>query len=103
MTTRRAILTLLVAGGLAGPSRLVVARATAAQTASFDLVIRGGDVLDGTGAPARRADVGIRGDAVAAVGDLSGARASRTAPSRASSRGTCESRRCSRWPRRCGR
>lgn len=77
MTTRRAILTLLVAGGLAGPSRLVVAPA-AAQTASFDLVIRGGDVLDGTGAPARRADVGIRGDAIAVVGDLSRARASRT-------------------------
>ena len=36
----------------------------------LDLVIRGGDLVDGTGAPARRADVGVRGDRVVAVGDL---------------------------------
>ncbi len=44
----------------------------------FDLVIRGGQVLDGTGAPAVRADVGIRGDAIAAVGDLSAATTTET-------------------------
>ena len=33
----------------------------------FDIVIRGGVVIDGTGAPARRADVGIEGDRVVAV------------------------------------
>jgi N-acyl-D-amino-acid deacylase len=38
-------------------------------------VIRGGTVYDGTGAPGRRADVGIRGDRVAAIGDLGRARA----------------------------
>ncbi len=38
----------------------------------FDLLIRGGDVVDGTGSPARRADVGIRGDTIDAIGDLSG-------------------------------
>ncbi|MGH9459442.1 MAG: N-acyl-D-amino-acid deacylase family protein [Thermoanaerobaculia bacterium] len=38
----------------------------------FDLIIRGGEVLDGTGSPPVRADVGIRGDTIAAVGDLSG-------------------------------
>ncbi len=38
----------------------------------FDLVIRGGEVLDGTGGAARRADVGIKGDRIAALGDLSG-------------------------------
>ena len=37
----------------------------------FDLVIAGGDVLDGSGAPAVRADIGIRGDTIAAIGDLS--------------------------------
>lgn len=34
----------------------------------FDLVIRNGNVIDGTGAPARAADVGIRGDRIVAVG-----------------------------------
>jgi N-acyl-D-aspartate/D-glutamate deacylase len=36
---------------------------------AFDLVIRGGTVIDGTGAPARTADVAINGGRVAAVGD----------------------------------
>jgi len=40
-----------------------------------DLVIRGGSVIDGTGAPARRADVAIEGDRIAAIGSrLSGDR-----------------------------
>ena len=34
----------------------------------YDLVIRGGTVVDGTGAPARAADVAIDGDRVVAVG-----------------------------------
>ena len=42
-----------------------------AQPPAFDVVIRGGTVYDGTGAPGRRADVGIRGDRIAGVGDLS--------------------------------
>lgn len=42
---------------------------------SFDVVITGGRVLDGTGAPAFRADVGITGDRIAAVGRLGGAEA----------------------------
>jgi|DewCreStandDraft_1066081.scaffolds.fasta_scaffold01743_13 N-acyl-D-amino-acid deacylase len=37
----------------------------------LDLVIRGGIVFDGTGAPGRSADIGIRGDRIVAVGDLS--------------------------------
>jgi len=39
-------------------------------TPAFDLVIRNGMVLDGTGAPPRRADVGVRGDRIEAVGPL---------------------------------
>ncbi|HJZ92101.1 MAG TPA: serine hydrolase [Gemmataceae bacterium] len=41
----------------------------------FDVLIRGGTVYDGTGAAPRKADVGIRGDKVAAIGDLSAAAA----------------------------
>ncbi|MBI5034187.1 MAG: D-aminoacylase [Chloroflexi bacterium] len=46
-------------------------------TFPFDLILRGGTVIDGTGAPARRADVGIVGDKVAAIGDLTSAQAAR--------------------------
>jgi N-acyl-D-amino-acid deacylase len=41
----------------------------------FDLKISGGTVIDGTGAPAVRADVGLVGPRVAEVGDLSRAEA----------------------------
>jgi N-acyl-D-aspartate/D-glutamate deacylase len=37
----------------------------------FDLVIRGGTLVDGTGAPGRPADIGVRGDRIVAVGDPS--------------------------------
>jgi N-acyl-D-amino-acid deacylase len=47
----------------------------AAEEAPYDVLIKGGTVYDGTGAPGRRADVGLRGDTVAAIGDLSTARA----------------------------
>ncbi|GAA0949031.1 N-acyl-D-amino-acid deacylase family protein [Nonomuraea longicatena] len=42
---------------------------------AFDVIIRGGRVLDGTGAPPYPADVAIEGDRVAAVGRLDGAQA----------------------------
>ncbi len=41
----------------------------------YDVVIRGGTVYDGTGAPGVVADVALRGDTIAAIGDLKGARA----------------------------
>ena len=44
----------------------------------FDVIIRGGTVYDGTGASGRRADVGIRGDRISAVGDLAGWQATTT-------------------------
>jgi len=43
------------------------------EMADFDVIIRGGDVVDGTGGPRRRADVGIVGDRIGAVEpDLAG-------------------------------
>ena len=36
----------------------------------LDLIIRGGDLVDGTGAHRRRADVGVQGDRVVAIGRL---------------------------------
>jgi len=54
---------------------LALAGLAAAPPATFDVIIRGGTVYDGTGAPGRRADVGLQGDTVAAVGDLSSASA----------------------------
>lgn len=38
----------------------------------YDLLIRGGTVFDGSGGPGQVADVAVSGDAIAAIGDLSG-------------------------------
>src|SRR5437870_1750130 len=59
---------LLVAAVLTAASRCEAAE-------PFDVVIRGGTVYDGSGKAPRPADVGIRGDRIAAVGDLGGAAA----------------------------
>lgn len=44
----------------------------------FDWLLSGGTVFDGSGKPGSRADVGLVGDRIAAVGRLEGARADRT-------------------------
>jgi len=59
---------------------LVVAAAigiAACSTApEFDVVISGGMVIDGTGAEPRRADVGIKGDRIVTIGNLTNRNAS---------------------------
>ena len=58
---------LLVLAIFAGSLRIP----TGAQPETFDLIVRGGTVYDGTGAPGRRADVAVRGDRIAAIGSFS--------------------------------
>ena len=48
-----------------------------ASNPSFDLVIRGGTLVDGTGTPGVRHDLGIKGARIAAIGNLSEATARR--------------------------
>src|SRR5687767_1514241 len=45
------------------------------QPQSFDVIIKDGTVYDGSGRPPRRADVGLRGDRIATIGNLSRATA----------------------------
>jgi N-acyl-D-amino-acid deacylase len=47
----------------------------AAGPATYDVIIRNGTVYDGSGGTPFRADVGLVGDSILAVGDLAGARA----------------------------
>ena len=49
----------------------------AALSQDFDVLIRGGKLVDGTGNPWRMADIGIRGDRIAAVGDLKSRKAAK--------------------------
>ena len=62
--------------GLAVLVAAAVSRGAFAQAPpSYDLIIRHGTVIDGTGSPRYRADVAIAGGSIARVGDLGGARA----------------------------
>ncbi len=54
---------------------LLILAAACAPHEPYDIIIRGGTVYDGAGAPGVRTDVGIRGDQIAAVRDLSAATA----------------------------
>lgn len=76
MRTRRPLPFVAALLLLAGGAALAQVSATAAQ-APFDLLVRGGTVVDGTGAARRRADVGVRGGRVVEVGALDGATATR--------------------------
>src|SRR5258706_11311610 len=65
---RSALLLLLSACGTGGPAR---------SDGPYDLILKGGWIVDGSGNPRYRGDVAVRGDRIAAVGFLgaAGARA----------------------------
>jgi N-acyl-D-aspartate/D-glutamate deacylase len=48
-----------------------------AQEPAFDVIVRGGHIVDGTGNPWFAGDVAVRGDRITAVGNLSNAKARR--------------------------
>ena len=52
-------------------------RAAARAPAEFDVIIKNGHILDGSGGPWYAANIGIRGDRIAAIGKLEDARAAR--------------------------
>jgi N-acyl-D-amino-acid deacylase len=54
-------------------SAVYAASVPAPQQIAYDVIVRGGTVFDGTGAPGRLVDVGLRGDRIAGLGDLSAA------------------------------
>ncbi|MGD9904399.1 MAG: amidohydrolase family protein [Vicinamibacterales bacterium] len=64
--------------GIVATATVVMATALVAACArppQFDLLVRGGQVLDGRGTPAVAADIGVNGDRIVAIGDLSAATA----------------------------
>ncbi|HXV85513.1 MAG TPA: amidohydrolase family protein [Gemmatimonadales bacterium] len=68
------VLALLAAAPLTGTAQVSPVR--------YDVIIRGGRILDGSGNPFFRADVGIRGDTVITVGQLGQATAGRVIDAR---------------------
>ena len=74
----RLALLALLAFTCAEPQPAAKPPAAAAAHHDYDVIIRHGEVIDGTGSPARRADIGIRGDAISAIGDLANATAATT-------------------------
>jgi N-acyl-D-amino-acid deacylase len=70
--SRRWLIALLCALAIA------CASTTQSPAETYDLILRGGTVYDGSGKDAVIADVAIRGDRIAKVGDLSDARAATT-------------------------
>jgi N-acyl-D-aspartate/D-glutamate deacylase len=59
----------LVAAGL------LCTLSVAPLAAGYDLILQGGRLIDGTGSPGFTADLAVRGDRIAAIGDLSAASA----------------------------
>ncbi len=76
METMETMKTKLISGLVLATLAAVVVSAQA-PTQTFDLLIRNGRVLDGTGNPWFPADIGVRDGRIVAVGKLTGAQAAR--------------------------
>ncbi len=76
-----ALAALIIAVGLSAAARYTAAsrtkRAAAEENATFDVLIRNGRIIDGAGGPWYSADIGIRGDRIAAIGKLGEAQAAK--------------------------
>ena len=59
---------------------------------AHDLVIRGGTIIDGTGAPPVAGDIAVDGDTIAAVGAVPGAGGCVTRSNRITNTRSCDSR-----------
>ncbi len=64
--------------GLVAVGAVLVLFAGAACAQQLDLIIRGGTVIDGSGSPGKRADIGITGDRIVFIGDAGTQTAKRT-------------------------
>jgi len=68
---QRQVIAMLGGGASGGGASAEPAAGTVAGgRADFDVIIRGGTVVDGTGQPARLADVAVRDGRIAAIGAL---------------------------------
>ena len=61
---------MLAATTLLAPQSLLIAQ-------NLDLIIRGGSLIDGSGSPAKKADIGIAGDRIVFIGSSAGRKAKR--------------------------
>jgi dihydroorotase/N-acyl-D-amino-acid deacylase len=72
MPIKRSVLLVCVAGVLAACQQPTAPAQPPAAAEVFDVLITNGRVIDGTGSPWYRADVGITGDRITAIGRLDG-------------------------------
>jgi PBP4 family serine-type D-alanyl-D-alanine carboxypeptidase len=64
-----------IAGQALGEIADAIYSAPSDKLASFDMIIKNGHILDGSGSPWYAADIGIRGDRIVAIGNLDDAEA----------------------------